>query len=84
VIGAAGARALPTISLLLLSFTRTSPRLSSWPASIGAQYGGSITAILVRIPAKPHLVACLDGYAMARQGRAGAALGAASARSSPA
>ena len=42
----------------------------------GAQYGGSITAILVRIPGEASsVVTCLDGYAMARQGRAGAALG---------
>jgi putative tricarboxylic transport membrane protein len=42
----------------------------------GAQYGGSITAILVRIPGEASaVVTCLDGYAMARKGRAGAALG---------
>ena len=40
------------------------------------QYGGSITSILVRIPGEAAaVVTCLDGYAMARQGRAGAALG---------
>jgi TctA family transporter len=41
----------------------------------GAQYGGSITAILVNVPGEASsTVTCLDGYAMARQGRAGVAL----------
>lgn len=42
----------------------------------GAQYGGSTTAILVNIPGESSsVVTALDGYQMARQGRAGAALG---------
>jgi len=42
----------------------------------GAQYGGSTTSILVNIPGEAaSVVACLDGYQMARQGRAGPALG---------
>ena len=42
----------------------------------GAQYGGSTTAILVNIPGETSSVmTCLDGYQMARQGRAGPALG---------
>jgi putative tricarboxylic transport membrane protein len=42
----------------------------------GAQYGGSTTSILVNIPGEPSsIVTCLDGYQMARQGRAGPALG---------
>jgi putative tricarboxylic transport membrane protein len=42
----------------------------------GAMYGGSTTAILVNIPGEAaSVVTCLDGYQMARQGRAGAALG---------
>lgn len=41
----------------------------------GAQYGGSITAILVNLPGEAStVVTCLDGYQMARKGRAGAAL----------
>ena len=41
----------------------------------GAQYGGSTTAILVNIPGESSsVVTCLDGHAMARKGRAGAAL----------
>jgi putative tricarboxylic transport membrane protein len=41
----------------------------------GAQYGGSTTAILVNLPGEASsVVTALDGYVMARQGRAGAAL----------
>src|SRR2546421_2643567 len=41
----------------------------------GAQYGGSPTAILVNLPGEASsVVTCLDGYQMARQGRAGPAL----------
>lgn len=41
----------------------------------GAQYGGSITAILVNLPGEPSsAVTAIDGYQMARKGRAGAAL----------
>jgi len=42
----------------------------------GAMYGGSITSILVNIPGEAaSIVTCIDGYQMARQGRAGPALG---------
>src|SRR5256884_5343361 len=42
----------------------------------GAQYGGSTTAILVNIPGEvTAIVTTLDGHQMARQGRAGVALG---------
>src|ERR671929_803268 len=42
----------------------------------GAQYGGSTTAILVNIPGEATaVVTVLDGHQMARQGRAGIALG---------
>ena len=38
----------------------------------GAQYGGSTTAILVNLPGESSsVVTCIDGYQMARQGRAG-------------
>ncbi|MBD0417354.1 tripartite tricarboxylate transporter permease [Oryzicola mucosus] len=41
----------------------------------GAQYGGSTTAILVNLPGESSsAVTCIDGYQMARNGRAGAAL----------
>lgn len=42
----------------------------------GSMYGGSITSILVNIPGEAaSIVTCLDGYQMARKGRAGPALG---------
>jgi putative tricarboxylic transport membrane protein len=42
----------------------------------GAQYGGSTTSILVNIPGEAtSVVTCLDGHQMAKQGRAGVALG---------
>lgn len=42
----------------------------------GAMYGGSTTSILINIPGEAaSVVTCLDGYQMARKGRAGAALG---------
>jgi putative tricarboxylic transport membrane protein len=41
----------------------------------GAQYGGSTSAILVNLPGESSsVVTCLDGYQMARHGRAGVAL----------
>ncbi len=42
----------------------------------GAQYGGSTTAILINLPGESSsVITAIDGYQMARQGRAGAALG---------
>ena len=42
----------------------------------GAMYGGSTTAILVNIPGETaSVMTCIDGYQMAKQGRAGPALG---------
>jgi putative tricarboxylic transport membrane protein len=42
----------------------------------GAKYGGSTTSILLNMPGEPSsVVSCIDGYQMARKGRAGAALG---------
>jgi putative tricarboxylic transport membrane protein len=42
----------------------------------GAKYGGSTTSILLNVPGESaSVVTCLDGYQMARNGRAGAALG---------
>ncbi|MHB9099740.1 MAG: tripartite tricarboxylate transporter permease, partial [Syntrophales bacterium] len=41
----------------------------------GSMYGGSTTSILVNVPGEPaSVVTTLDGYAMAKKGRAGAAL----------
>ena len=42
----------------------------------GAMYGGSTTSILINVPGETaSVVTCLDGYAMAKRGQAGAALG---------
>jgi putative tricarboxylic transport membrane protein len=42
----------------------------------GAQYGGSTTSILLNIPGEASsVITCLDGYQMAKKGRAGPALG---------
>ena len=42
----------------------------------GTMYGGTITAVLINTPGESaSVVTCLDGYQMALQGRAGAALG---------
>jgi TctA family transporter len=65
---------------MLLPVTFTLPPVSAliMLAGIyyGAQYGGSTTAILVNIPGEAaSVVTTLDGYQMARRGRAGAALG---------
>lgn len=44
----------------------------------GAMYGGSITSTLINLPGEAaSVVTCLDGYQMAKKGRAGAALGVA-------
>jgi putative tricarboxylic transport membrane protein len=41
----------------------------------GSQYGGTITSVLMNVPGEASsAITCLDGYAMAKQGRAGAAL----------
>src|SRR3712207_6293036 len=42
----------------------------------GAQYGGTITSVLLRLPGEASsVVTVFDGFALARQGRAGTALG---------
>ena len=42
----------------------------------GTNYGGTLTSVLMKIPGEAStVVTCLDGYEMARQGRAGPALG---------
>src|SRR6478735_2456073 len=41
----------------------------------GAMYGGTITSVLINVPGKAaSVITCIDGYAMARKGRAGSAL----------
>jgi len=68
-----------TISLLLPSTFHINPVsaiIMLGGIYYGAMYGGSITSILVNIPGEAaSVVTCLDGYQMARQGRAGPALG---------
>jgi len=42
----------------------------------GAMYGGTITSVLINVPGEAaSVVTCIDGHQMARQGRAGSALG---------
>ena len=69
---------LATIAMLLpITFTVPPVAALIMLAGIyyGAQYGGSTTSILVNIPGESSsVVTCIDGYAMARQGRAGPAL----------
>jgi putative tricarboxylic transport membrane protein len=69
---------VPTIAMLL-PITFNLPPVSAiiMLAGIyyGSQYGGSTTAILVNLPGESaSVVTCLDGYQMARRGRAGPAL----------
>ena len=68
-----------TIALLLPATFKMDPVSSIIMLSgicYGAMYGGSTTSILLNIPGEASsVVTCLDGYQMARKGRAGAALG---------
>ena len=74
-----GIGAPAAISLLLPSTFGISPVSAIIMLSgiyYGAMYGGSTTSILVNIPGEAaSVVTCLDGYQMARKGRAGPALG---------
>ena len=73
-IGPAGAMALPLPATF--SFSSTSTIILLAGIYYGVQYGGSTTSILVNIPGEASSVmTCLDGHQMARQGRAGPALG---------
>jgi putative tricarboxylic transport membrane protein len=73
-----GVGPLAGISLLLpVTFGLDATRAIVMLAGIyyGAMYGGSTTSILMRIPGEAaSVMTCIDGYAMARKGRAGAAL----------
>ena len=74
-----GVGPLAGISLLLpATFGLDATRAIVMLAGIyyGAMYGGSTTSILLNLPGEASsVVTCFDGYQMARQGRAGAALG---------
>ena len=67
------------MSLLLPATFKSTPEASIIMLAgiyYGAMYGGSTTSILVNIPGEAaSVVTCLDGYQMARKGRAGPALG---------
>ncbi|WP_149536778.1 tripartite tricarboxylate transporter permease [Siccirubricoccus phaeus] len=69
---------LPTVALLLpftFSLDPTGALIMLAGVFYGAQYGGSTTAILARLPGETSsVVTCLDGYAMALKGQAGTAL----------
>lgn len=73
-----GIGAMATISLLLPVTYQLEPTAAIVMLAgvyYGAQYGGSTASILLNLPGTPSsAVACLDGYPMARAGRAGAAL----------
>ena len=72
---------LTTIAMLLpatYALTPISALIMLAGIYYGAQYGGSTTAILVNLPGETSsVVTALDGYQMARKGRAGPALAAA-------
>jgi putative tricarboxylic transport membrane protein len=74
-----GVGPVATISMLLPATFKMSPVgaiIMLAGIYYGAMYGGSTTSILVNIPGEvASVVTCLDGYQMARQGRAGPALG---------
>ncbi|HLA38456.1 MAG TPA: tripartite tricarboxylate transporter permease, partial [Candidatus Glassbacteria bacterium] len=73
-----GIGSVATMSLLFpLTYTLSPTASIIMMAGIyyGAMYGGSTTSILVNIPGEAaSVVTCLDGHAMALQGRAGPAL----------
>jgi putative tricarboxylic transport membrane protein len=73
-----GVGPLAGMSLLLpITFGLDATRAIVMLAGIyyGAMYGGSTTSILMRIPGEAaSVMTCIDGYAMARKGRAGPAL----------
>ena len=57
----------PTASIIMLS-----------GIYYGAMYGGTVTSVLINTPGETaSVITCLDGYPLAKQGRAGAALGVA-------
>jgi len=76
-----GVGPIATIAMLLpitFGFDPTGALIMLAGIYYGAQYGGSTTAILVNIPGEAtSVVTTLDGHQMAKQGRAGVALGTA-------
>ncbi len=79
VIGAIPGLNVPLAVALALPFTYHMPPLAGLSMLIGiykgGTHGGSISAILINVPGAPAAAAtALDGYALARQGKAGKAL----------
>ncbi len=76
-----GVGPIATIAMLLpltFNFDPTGALIMLAGIYYGAQYGGSTTAILINVPGEAtSVVTTLDGHQMARQGRAGVALGTA-------
>jgi len=74
-----GLGATATISMLLpitFRMDMTSAIIMISGIYYGSMYGGSITSILVNVPGEASsMITCIDGYQMARKGRAGVALG---------
>src|SRR3954468_1426951 len=69
---------VPTIAMLLpitYTLSPTTALIMLAGTYYGAQYGDSTTSILVNLPGESSsVVTCIDGYQMARKGRAGPAL----------
>src|SRR5215510_9189798 len=73
-----GVGPLATIAILMpltANMNVTSALIMLCGIYYGVAYGGTATSVLLRIPGEASsVVTCLDGYQMARKGRAGAAL----------
>jgi putative tricarboxylic transport membrane protein len=69
---------MATIAMLMpitLNFPPISAMIMLAGIYYGAMYGGSTTSILINLPGETaSVITCIDGYQMARQGRAGPAL----------
>ena len=68
------------VTALLLTLTYSLPASSAIimlsGIYYGAMYGGTITSVLINTPGEnSSVITCLDGYPLAKQGRAGVALG---------
>src|SRR5688572_31045497 len=67
-----------TAILIPLTFTLDATGAIIMLAAIyyGAMYGGTITSVLINVPGEAaSVITCIDGHEMAKQGRAGTALG---------
>jgi len=74
--GIGGAATLAILIPLTYGVPTSSAIIMLAGITYGAMYGGSTTSVLVNIPGEAaSVVTCLDGYKMAREGKAGKALG---------